>query len=367
MFRNPNRNLSSDAFLVATSLFIAFVIWIIAKSGDIDTVTLTVPLRLENVPQNVEAKLSQEQVQVTISAPQNIIRQLSNNAYYKFEVDWKKQFPDPRSWCSDPWAMNKSSEFALSKVKHVAFTSILSSEARQRFEEKVKFLLIEPESIHAIGKYITRRSIVEFPTQGSVLEGYKLLGSIQPTTSRNVLLLASNEVFEALGAKDQDDIVKIKSEVIDIDNAHESFNKTVRLILPQYTELFYREDSRIEVRVSIEEIIDSRTISGVPIVFQPLNESLDVRYAPTTATLSVRGPVHILKNLTVGDFTVRPDAPQEQDGLEVTVGLKASFSPQSELSAGAVKKVTIVKMEPEAVLLKFQQRRSGHFPWTRDD
>ena len=49
MFRDPDRNLSSDAFLIATSLFIAFVIWIIAKSGDIDTVTLTIPLRLTNV------------------------------------------------------------------------------------------------------------------------------------------------------------------------------------------------------------------------------------------------------------------------------------------------------------------------------
>ncbi|HUT23200.1 MAG TPA: hypothetical protein VM492_02530 [Sumerlaeia bacterium] len=362
------RRVSSDLFLMATALVIAFAVWTIAKRGDFIQETVTLNLRLRNVPENILAEPMVRQAQITLAVARTMSARILPSQFV-VEVDWN-DLPNPREWCGVE-DFRPSPPIALD-FGHIQRTGSVASSAtaeddlqQQAFAAAgalpIRYILIEPSRIQVKAKFITRVARPEFRTKGKPADGYRL---VEPITSSAgaILLTASEERLKELappGADGDDGVgaegaIEISTEEIDLADKRFSFSEVVRLRLPPGTDLVYR-DQRIEARVNIEEIIVKRTIDGVAISVQPADRNLVARYAPEQAAVTVSGPEHILRDLEAEDFSVRPSQPpQEQGGLESTVDLKALFS--AKAAARTVESVTILSVSPETLRLRFDWR-----------
>jgi hypothetical protein len=356
---------------MATALVIAFAVWTIAKRGDFTQETVTLNLRLKDVPENILAEPMAHRVQLTLAVARTMSAQILPSQFV-VEVNWD-ELPNPREWCgvedfrpSPPIAL----DFAhVRRTGSIASSATANDDLQQQTPATpgalpIRYVLIEPNKIQVKAKFITHAARPEFRTKGAPPEGYRL---VEPITSNagTILLTASEERLKELappGADGADGVggvraegpIGIPTEEIDLTDKRFSFSEVVRLRLPPQTDLVYR-DQRIEARVNIEEIVVKRTIEGVAISIQAADRNLAARYSPKEASVTVSGPEYIVRDLEAGDFVVRPSQPpQEQGGLESTVDLKGLFS--AEAAAQTVGSVTILSVSPETLRLRFDWR-----------
>jgi len=65
----PKTRLSSEFKLVLASLFIAFIIWLIAKQGDVDQETLIVKVTTINEPRYCDVELVTDEAAIVVQFP----------------------------------------------------------------------------------------------------------------------------------------------------------------------------------------------------------------------------------------------------------------------------------------------------------
>ncbi|MBN1867764.1 hypothetical protein JW916_10770 [Candidatus Sumerlaeota bacterium] len=351
MSRSTNR-ITSDLFLILTSLAIAFVIWLIAKRNDLGRESFSIPVSVQGGPANLEVRLSTDVVQVAATFPQSVAFQIKP-VNFAAVLDWDA-LGDPREWNTVGNDESvKSLQVALSPDRDIRIASSVADAVRNRLRD-VRFVSIDPGKIAIEARFVTRPARIVVPTKGQVAEGFRFAGPVTPKVNRTILLTAAPERFARLGA-DENDPVQILTDEIDLSGLSAPLDKTVYLHLPEGVEVLDPDDRRIDARIDVQEIIDTGAIVGVPVGIKPLNAELTAEYEPTTVTVTVKAPQHLFKELRVGVFVVRPlQLPPERDGAEATVALRADFAPGTPTEV--TENVKILSISPESLRIRFVDR-----------
>lgn len=343
------KRLGSDLFLIAASLMIAFVIWMIAKGGDITPKSLSVPLRLKNVPANVLARIEPSRVTVTLPVP-NYLQSRLRPGMLEVSLDFNKTLPEPRSWCGiDAFRSYKQ----IQLESHHISVETQDPDLRHILERQLEFASIDSGEIVINGMLITRPAKLFFRTSGIVAPGYRLAGSIQPEDSRTILLTASRQVFDSL-TQEEGAPVTVETEVIDLDGRSSSFNQTVGLKLPADTEPVFSEDRRVEARVEIEEI--TKVVKAVPVRMPGLSGYLEVDILPARVEVELRAPQEFLDRMRPEWIRIQPmqKAPS-QPGVVENVQLEANWSFPPEVSQWA-DQVAVKSINPATVKLTLSEK-----------
>jgi hypothetical protein len=349
----PNNRFFSDLFLIATSLMIAFVIWMIAKRSDLGQQSLDVPVRLKNVPEYVKAEITPSDARITVSLPNSYKGQIQPNQFF-VEVNWEKDLGDERRWCGRT-EFRTSPQINLSP-SHIQVSPSLGGDLKRLVQKQgIHFISIEPEKAFVKAKFISRKADITFPVKRTLPEGFKLAGPIYSKSGRDILLTAPEKVFAEMGGAATESTVKVNAEAIDLTDRRSAFTTTVRLEIPDKIELIDVEDQRIEVQVPITEIGALQLIENVPIKIQTKTPNLTTDYNPKKASVSVRGPRASLGQLKASDLVIQTAAPvQESDGLVTTITLKASFVRTA--SPDLVKSISLESVSPESIVVKYKPR-----------
>ena len=343
--------ITSDLFLVLTSLAIAFVIWMIAKRDEMDQENLRVPIRLVNVPPNINAQIGREQVQVAVTFPKSLRAHMRGENLVT-SIDWDELPLPPRDWCGvENFA--ESPPLTL-RGSHVHPAPDLSDDLRSWIKRQMQCTSVEPAKVTIKGRFITRLARIAFRTEGAVAEGYRLTG-VTSSAGATALLTASPARLDDLERKSGGKPIEVPTEKIDLTGRTDSFIETVRLQLPPQTELVDL-DRRLEAHGAIHPIYAAHTGSRLHLGLHPLNENQTLSYTPATAQVRVRGPERIVKELKSTDFIVRPARPPlAQPGVETTVALNAAFSDSA--SRQIIDAVTIRSVSPEVLFVRYDLRK----------
>ena len=348
MSRSTSR-VTSDLFLVLTSLAIAFVIWLIAKRNDLGKESFSIPLRIQDVPANITVRLPHDHVQVTATFPQSVAVHVKA-ANFEAVLDWDA-VGDPRTW--RPVGSGdtlQSSQITINSDRDIRPAESVSDSLRGSLRD-VRFTSIDPSKIVVEAQFIVRPARIVFRTSGKVADGYRFVGPIVPQVERTILLTASPERLANL-TEEGKGAIDVMTDKIDLSGVKENFVKTVNLHLPDDVELVHTEDRRVDAQVKVVQIVETRAVEGVTIDIRSLDEDLVAEYSPKIATVTVKAPQGQMKKLTAKDFVVHAvQLPQERDGSEATVVLKAEFS--TEASPEAIEKAEILSVVPETLRVKF--------------
>lgn len=350
-------HVSSDLFLILTSVAIAFVVWLIAKEGELGQESFNVPVHLRNVPANIEATLPFNSVRLLTSEPKSVGAQLRADCF-SVELDWDR-LANPRTWCGT--RKPEPSPAVPLDPSLVVLSGQINEDLKQQIRRSVQYLEIQPGRLSVQGRYVTRPARIVVKTRNNVAEGYELDGPIAVTDSRDVLLTAPPTRFAELGAKGPDDPVEVQTKEIDLADRRETRPETVPLVLPEGVELASGEDARIEVRVPVKAKVITRTLENVPLVITTQNKNLDAQYTERTAEVTVRGPEETVQSLKAADLVVHPaGALNEEAGKDATVKLTANLVdtiPDDVRSA-----ITVLSTKPPSVKLKFEPRVPVRLP-----
>jgi hypothetical protein len=346
---------SSDLFLMLTSVAIAFVVWLIAKEGELGQESFNVPVYLRNVPANIKATLPLSAVRLLTSEPKSVGAQLRAD-FFIVELDWDR-LPNPRNWCGTR-EKEGSTAVTLDPSRVVLSDQIqISEDLKQQILRSVQYLEIQPNRMQVQGQYVTRPAHIVFKPINSVAKGYELGPITLTDSSRDVLLTASPAVFEALNAKGPDDPVDVPTKEIDLAARRETQTETVALVLPDKVEMANGEDPRVEVKVPVVENIQTVTIADVPVVVTPQNKSFDVEFAQQNSVeVIVKVPEQMVDAVKApANWLVHPTTlPDETVGKEISVKVSAELV--STVSPEVRKAVQMLSTNPSSVKIKFKQR-----------
>ncbi|NQU43031.1 hypothetical protein HQ520_07085 [bacterium] len=338
--------LSSNLFLITTSLVIAFVIWMIAKRGEQTVETFSVNLVLRNVPQNVLAIVEPDRINITFPVP-NRIRGRVQRDIFRVEYDFSKGLPEARSWCGiQDYRPSKPLDI---EPRDIRILPTVDSDLRHAIEKQLQYADIGAGNVVAKGKLITRSARLVFPTAGLPPSGFHQAEPVRPQNAGTILLTASPARFSEL-VPEEDAPIPIETEGIDLTDHRETFTINVGLRLPEDVELVHSEYRLIPAIVSIEEVL--RTIEEVSVVSPPSVPTLNLEYTPRLAKVTVRGPQEALDRLVSSNLIVHPaEAITPQPGLEISVPLQAGLTPDT--SPDLVQTITVKSVTPEVMILKY--------------
>lgn len=134
------------------------------------------------------------------------------------------------------------------------------------------------------------------------------------------------------------DIESIDTENIDLSLYTQSFNRTVRLIVPEYISFVTNDADSIRVFLNIEPIIVVETYNNLPIKVRNLSENFGVRGEVPSGTLVVRGGQLEVESL-VPEIYVDLSSAQRSGGYTLKV--------QSDLP----RSVESISITPETVFI----------------
>jgi hypothetical protein len=327
--------MSSDVVLIIASLFIAFVIWLIAKYGQIETDTIAVPVNLVNPPENCEVKLINREVSINVQYPKSL-----------------KNYVSPRNFrvvrdasMIIPGIDKFERQFLPITVDDVLTISLPHSVKPIGIEE--------PKQITVESKYYSEVARVEPRTKGNPDKNYEVLSPVH-SKPEQVLVSSAPDLLKSVKEKGGGEIV-LSTEEISVEGKRESFPQTVRLLLPEGLKLLHEEDSLVEVIVEIKEKIGRRTISDIPLSLPTFLKGVKIETKPEEVSVTVEAPISLLSQLDEDSFVFSTKQP-----LDEVPGSEGSFAIEAKFSDSVGREVrehsSIIGVDPEKVDIKFLQK-----------
>ncbi len=139
----------------------------------------------------------------------------------------------------------------------------------------------------------------------------------------------------------------LKTDPVSISGESKPFFRTVKVQLPPNIELLNPEDALVEVIVAVAEVERTVDIEDVSIEIKTFSKNIAVDYSPTTATVTVKAPGSVIKQLSKDSFYCEPIHSVEETGFKGKVAIEAKFreSVPSQIKENTV----IVSSKPEAI------------------
>lgn len=326
----------TDLTLAVAAIFIAFVLWLIAKQDDLGRTWIKAAIILENQPENMDVTLPDEVdilVQYPKSANKNIV---SRN--FSIKLDVASVFDvDPLKWGKPDGV--KTTEYALEDDDVIS----------QRVNRSVQVIGFEPRVIKLSASLLTQRFRVEVPMTGELAEQYELLAEPRPSPD-TLVGTASRETLNRLS--DAGDV--ILTAPVDISPMTESKQVFPELQIPKGLTLLDHRDRRIMVNVALREKNVRRMIEKAPVELFALDPTLTIQADPATVDVVVDGPFSKVQAITPEDISFTTTGVLvEEPGKKQTVGIEAKL--KRAASAALDPAITVRECQPSRITVEFQR------------
>lgn len=298
--------LRKNLLLKILSLLFAILIWFIVTKEEKSILTLTVPLELKNLSNNLI---------------------ISNN--YPGKIDLRIQ--GSKSVLGDLTLGDVSVSLDLSKSQIGAGRYFIRSEnVKHPFGTEI--LLIDPSIIRLnVQKKIEKMVPVLLNIKGKPKKGYQITGT---TADPKAITVVGPE-------KEIETIKRIVTEPIDVENKDKTFSTEVPLIILSSHISFLTTD-KIKAEIQIGETDIARKLSNISVKIVPSNFKID--FNPKTIDIILEGPQSTINGLDAKKISAEIDIsrldPSPKDYKLV---------PVIEFAQKKLKNVTVKKIIPATV------------------
>jgi YbbR domain-containing protein len=326
---------SSEFKLVLASLFIAFIIWLIAKQGDVDQETLVVRVSPINEPKYCDVEIMTDEAAIVVQFPKAQKYQISP-ANFKILVDLSHI------------------DIGIDSYKETTIPIAASDVQRSDLPDTIKVVdVVDPRRIIVSAKYHSEVASVLPATSGSPAPGYRLAKPV--TTNPEQVLVTGDagrlEELKQLGGGH----IEIPTEPVVLDGMKENFLTQVKLLMPHGIRLIDERNSRLQANVVIEEERIQRDFADVPIDIKTFSKNLVARYQPKTTTVTVEAPLSFLDKINAESFVFNPKQPLEESaGYSANVAIEAKFS--DTVSPEVKENATIIGTKPDVISIQFVEK-----------
>ncbi|OPZ18132.1 MAG: hypothetical protein BWZ10_01082 [candidate division BRC1 bacterium ADurb.BinA364] len=329
-------DLTSNLSLAFASILIAFIIWLIAKSSDHIERSVEAPIHFEMLPAYADIDVDPSMVTIAFVMPASRINPL-NSANCQIVIG-PEALGNPKVWCG----VDSPNE------KTIALTNQMV-ELPETIDRNIKIVNFSPSHITLSGKLHTEEAAVALRTQGQVAAGYRLDG--EPIAEPgHVRLLARPEALAGLPRDALGEIV-IQTAPIDLTGRNRTFQAYVDLVLPEEVELAPGVKPQVSVLAAIAEETGQATIPRAEIRVQTFSRSVEAHFEPRFTSVTVEGPLSLLRQLKREDFLVTPkEAIDETPDSEAELALEAKF--QEEVAQRVRETVRILGLDPNSVRVR---------------
>lgn len=328
--------LRPDLPLAAAALFVSFVIWLMAKHGDLETDSLQIPVIVENVPDNVELTWSPENVPIIVKFPQSqrIEIKVPN---FAVRIDALESIGEEarRSWVGAASFTEERVQISLDNVHSELPQSVKVTD------------LGPPDSIRLEARLRTRRVKVSVRTEGALPVRYELGGEISVKPAE-VRVTAPEAVLAALDSNP----IEIPTAAIALNDRDSDFIVYAELRLPEGLALVHDADLKVEVAIAVREKEISVTIEDVPIDLFVYTEGLSVRVTPAVAEVRIKGPFSLIDRIDKDSFDfATKESLIERDGAEREIELVVEIN--ESVPREIRERVTIEDFAPKTATIEF--------------
>jgi len=322
-------DLTSNLWLVFASVFIAFIIWLIAKEGHLVDHTLQVQIRFER-PANAEIVSTANEATVHLRLPVSQTARVNrSNCWIEINPDL---IGDPSEW--------RSPEFQKTVRLHPSMVVL------DDLPPTVQATSVEPAKVDLSFRLFTLEALVRPQTTGQPLEGFRLAGELRVEPER-VTLTAAPSLLQQLPRNESGEAA-VETAPIDLSGHDEYFETRAGLLLPDGVGMALGLEARVNVIVPIEELTAERTIAGVPIRVQTFSVAVQARIEPKKAAVKIEGPRSLVLRLGPEDFSVTPkEAFNEEPGAVADLALDCQF--HESVGRRERESVRIAGLEPKSV------------------
>ncbi len=337
----PSR-IRSEVFLVTSALFIAFVLWLIAKQAELEIDRLMVPVTLVNVPEFMEVKMEPPRVTISVQYPSDV-RNSVVERNFSLEIDPRELFDeDPTKWVTPTVAMAR--DYVLDE------NMVEKNTARS-----VRVTAVEPESLKLHASLRWREVRVEVRTQGELPDTHQLTQPLKADPDK-LLVTGSRDALNALAEADD----TLWTESIDLSGLKTSKVLFLKVEIPENLFLLERPDASIEVDVGLTEVTLTQEIEDVPIELIRFQE-VEVQVIPQTAKVKVEGPISLLEQIGPGDFEFETQGSlDERPGEVQDIGVEAKF--KSRVPQEVADGVQIIECNPPRITVEFKETAAENEP-----
>jgi hypothetical protein len=330
--------LSSDFMLVLSSLLIAFVIWLIAKYGEIETDTLNVPVNLVNIADNSDVKLLTRDASITVQYPKSL-----------------KSYIVPANFriVKDANSINPG----ISKYEKLYLPISVDDVVTINLPQSVKAIGIgEPKQIALEAKYYSEMAKIAPKIKGIPQQNYVVVSPAQAKPDQ-VLVTGAPEFLKKLKESSGGQIT-LPTEEVNVEGKKESFPQTVRVLLPEGLKLLREEDSLVEVIVGITEKTTRKTIRDIPLSLPTFLENVRTETNPSRVSVTVEAPMSLVDKIDKDSFVFNTKQPLEEvPGAVGRFAIEAKFSDSTDREVR--ERATIISVEPDKVEIRFLEKAAS--------
>lgn len=330
----------SELPLILASMFIAAVIWLIAKQSDYEPDRLQAAVVLNNVPATMIVE-APNKIGILVQYPKRFSNMIIERNF-SVPINIEALFgPKPEEqWDPRTPVLEKEYQLRPSNVKC-------------NLDSTIQVVSVDPEAIMLKARLRTQWAKVEVATTGKLPDDLVLLG-IEPEPNK-LQFSGSAEALEKLSAVNN----SVKTMPIDLTKLKASGQVMPRIVLPDpgLRLLGQRNPGvgpTVIVNVAVAERPKRQVISGVPITLVTFAPNVKAKIDPPTASVVVEGPESALKSISAGDieFSAVRDLVDERPGRVYDVGLVARL--KTSVPGEIAKQIKIVESRPSRISVEFE-------------
>ncbi len=308
---SPRSWLFSDYPLALAALLISFTIWIMAKMSTLETEQLSIPILVDNVPENVKLDYTPKTASITIKFPQSQrARVVPSNFDVRFDA---KEFlgDDPRATAGVAVPITHAVNLTLDNV-HSA-----------NLPHSVRVTDVGPQTrVRVDATLYTQTLPIKVETTGTLPVNYVLSPEIRSEPAKT-LVTASPDVLKKWTQPD----ARIMTEKIGLNDHREDFIVYADLILPKDLKLVDENQKKAQVIVGVKEKEITRTVEQVPFKIFVFSENMVAKFQPAVAQVKVKGRISIVDRVSPDMFAFTPkDTLAEELGVRKSIGLSIAFA-----------------------------------------
>ncbi len=319
--------LREELSLILPALFIAVVVWAIAKQQKLETNWLNdIRVTLGNIPANMDVKQVPTDVRIQVRYP----AELHNSAIarnFGFTIDAARVF---------------RTDADQAQPQKITYQLAPRDIDRHNVPDSIQVVEVQPPKILLTATLRTSTATVEVISTGQLPRNLELTDKLQARPPE-VLVTGAVDALQKLGEHNY----RIKTAPIDLSQLQASCEVYPKLVLPDGIQLVGRAN-QVTVAVGLTERTVRRTYKAVPVMVPVFSDTVQARLRPQTVEVEVEGPDTDLRQLSNQDFDVYPPRnPAEVVNKVQRVGIEA------HLKNPGTSPVRVVRCIPNTIDVEF--------------
>lgn len=328
--------LREELSLILPAIFIAVVVWAIAKQQKLETNWLTgITVALGNVPPNMDVAQIPSDVRIQVRYPS----ELHNSAIarnFSFTIDASRIF------------RTDADQAQTQKINYQLSPRDIE---RRNVPDIIQVVEVQPSKILLTADLRVTTATVEAMTTGQLPRNLELTDKLQSRPDQ-VLVTGSVDALQQLAEHNN----RIKTTPIDLSQLQSSCEVYPKLELPKGIQLVGRAN-QVTVAVGLAERMVRRVYKAVPVMVPVFSDTVQARLKPQTVDVEVEGPGTDLRQLTNQDFDVYPPRnPAEVVNQVQHIGIEA------HLKNPGNSPVRVVRCVPNTIDVEFISKTASPEP-----